>query len=168
MLEGYKTYPGPGQRKKSSSPVVGYFYRRPPGRELPRPPAIPPPDYMEAVRNRNTFGRPVTRHQSAREPMTSLTWRERNVRIDPATVEPDSNTTATVVFNTNEQKTATIGRVPRVSKMSSFYGANDLNTSQDNRTSSMKKNKKQGKESFMVPTVYRIGSLHLSEGVSFY
>ena len=79
MLEGYKTYPGPGQRKKSSSPVVGYFYRRPPGRELPRPPAIPPPDYMEAVRNRNTFGRPVTRHQSAREPMT-LNWRERNVR----------------------------------------------------------------------------------------
>ena len=50
----------------------------------------------------------------------------------------------------------------------SFYGAQDLNTSQDNRTNSMKKNKKQGKESFMVPTVYRIGSLHLSEGVSFY
>ena len=32
-----------------------------------------------------------------------------------------------VVFNTNEQKTATIGRVPRVNRMSSFYG--DLNTS---------------------------------------
>ena len=77
MLEGYKTYPGPGQRKKSSSPA-GYFYRS--GRDLPRPPAIPPPDYMEAVRNRNTFGRPVTRHQSAREPITSLSWRERNVR----------------------------------------------------------------------------------------
>ena len=81
MLEGYKTYPGPGQRKKSSS-AVGYFYRTGGGRDLPRPPAIPPPDYMEAVRNRNTFGRPVTRHQSAREPMTSLNWRERNVRSD--------------------------------------------------------------------------------------
>ena len=174
MLEGYKTYPGPGQRKKTSSPV-GYFYKTPQGRDLPRPPAIPPPDYMEAVRNRNTFGRPVTRHQSAREPMTSLAWRERNVRIDPGAVGPnlgdkEANTSsATVVFNTNEQKTATIGRVPRVSKMSSFYGAQDLNTSQDNRTNSLKKNKKQGKqgkESFMVPTVYRIGSLHLSEGVS--
>ena len=170
MLEGYKTYPGPGQRKKTSSPV-GYFYKTPQGRVLPRPPAIPPPDYMEAVRNRNTFGRPVTRHQSAREPMTSLVWRERNVRIDPAVAaggqEGNNSGTVTVVFNTNEQKTATIGRVPRVSKMSSFYGAHDLNTSQDNRTNSIKKNKKQGKESFMVPTVYRIGSLHLSEGVSF-
>ena len=178
MLEGYKTYPGPGQRKKTSSPVA-YFYKTPQGRDLPRPPAIPPPDYMEAVRNRSTFGVPmtrpvtVTRHQSAREPMTSLTWRERNVRIEPGPAlshhedkEGNNTSTATVVFNTNEQKTATIGRVPRVSKMSSFYGAQDLNTSQDNRTHSLKKNKKQGKESFMVPTVYRIGSLHLSEGVS--
>ena len=32
-----------------------------------------------------------------------------------------------VVFNTNEQKTATVGRVPRVNRMSSFYG--DLNSS---------------------------------------
>ena len=177
MLEGYKTYPGPGQRKKSSSPA-GYFYRNG-GRDLPRPPAIPPPDYMEAVRNRNTFGRPVTRHQSAREPITSLSWRERNVRIDPelplntrnhlvAPLPGDSevNTSSNVIFNTNEQKTATIGKVPRVSKMSSFYGAQDLNTSQETRANSLKKTKRQGKDSFKVPTVYRIGSLHLSEGVS--
>ena len=31
------------------------------------------------------------------------------------------NTSASVVFNTNEQKTATIGRVPRVSKLRIFF-----------------------------------------------
>ena len=50
--------------------------------------------------------------------------------------------------------------------MSSFYGAQDLNTSQETRANSLKKTKRQGKDSFKVPTVYRIGSLHLSEGVS--
>ena len=94
MLDGYKTYPGPGQRKKSNSPKpldgpAGYLYRLPPGRDLPRPPPVPPPDYQEAIsRSRNTFGRPVTRHQSAREPMVSLAWREgdntpdRDSRLD--------------------------------------------------------------------------------------
>ena len=77
MLEGYKTYPGPGQRKKTTSPTLNngstYYHRAPgSGRELPKPPAIPPPDYMEAMKNRNTFGRPVTRHQSAREPMVNV------------------------------------------------------------------------------------------------
>ena len=40
---------------------------------------------------------------------------------------------SSVVFNTNEQKTATIGRVPRVGKMSSFYGVGDLNSSFQDR-----------------------------------
>jgi hypothetical protein len=31
-----------------------------------------------------------------------------------------------VVFNTNEQKTATVGRVPRVNRMSSFYGEHNM------------------------------------------
>ena len=59
----------------------------------------------------------------------------------------------------------------QVSKMSSFYGAGDLNTSlagrkQQSRSLSRDKNEKHVlKESFRVPTVYRIGSLHLSEGV---
>ena len=75
------------------------------------------------------------------------------------------NTSATVVFNTNEQKTATIGRVPRVSKMSSFYGAGDLNTSIHDKNNLQARDKKMVKDSFRVPTVYRIGSLHLSEGV---
>ena len=75
------------------------------------------------------------------------------------------NTSATVVFNTNEQKTATIGRVPRMSKMSSFYGAGDLNTSIQDKTNLQTRDKKMVKDSFRVPTVYRIGSLHLSEGV---
>ena len=79
--------------------------------------------------------------------------------------------TATVVFNTNEQKTATIGRVPRVNKMSSFYGVQDLNSSIQDRNSSLTKESKSimknGKKDLInVPTVYRIGSLHLSEGVS--
>lgn len=55
MLEGYKTYPGPGHRKRSSPapvPVQRYQHHPPSGRELPRPPAIPPPDYMEAIRAR--------------------------------------------------------------------------------------------------------------------
>ena len=77
------------------------------------------------------------------------------------------NTSSTVVFNTNEQKTATIGKVPRVSKMSSFYGVGDLNTSNMEKNSTLAKNeKKLLKDSFRLPTVYRIGSLHLSEGVS--
>ena len=56
--------------------------------------------------------------------------------------------------------------------MSSFYGAGDLNTSlagrkQQSRSLSRDKNEKHVlKESFRVPTVYRIGSLHLSEGVT--
>ena len=86
--------------------------------------------------------------------------------VAPLPGDNEANTSSTVIFNTNEQKTATIGKVPRVSKMSSFYGAHDLNTSQETRTNSLKKTKKQLKESFRVPTVYRIGSLHLSEGVS--
>ena len=55
--------------------------------------------------------------------------------------------------------------------MSSFYGAGDLNTSlagrkQQSRSLSRDKNERHElKESFRVPTVYRIGSLHLSEGV---
>ena len=53
--------------------------------------------------------------------------------------------------------------------MSSFYGAGDLNTSQrkeQTRSLSRDKNEKNViKDSFRVPTVYRIGSLHLSEGV---
>ena len=101
MLDGYKTYPGPGQRKKSNSPKpldgpAGYLYRLPPGRDLPRPPPVPPPDYQEAIsRSRNTFGRPVTRHQSAREPMVSLAWREgdntpdRDSRLDMHTLAFD-------------------------------------------------------------------------------
>ena len=59
----------------------------------------------------------------------------------------------------------------QVSKMSSFYGAGDLNTSlagrkEQTRSLSRDKNEKHVlRESFRVPTVYRIGSLHLSEGV---
>ena len=57
----------------------------------------------------------------------------------------------------------------QVSKMSSFYGAGDLNTSrrkEQTRSLSRDKNEKNViKDSFRVPTVYRIGSLHLSEGV---
>ena len=53
--------------------------------------------------------------------------------------------------------------------MSSFYGAGDLNTSrrkEQSRSLSRDKNEKNMiKDSFRVPTVYRIGSLHLSEGV---
>ena len=188
MLDGFKTYPGPGQRKKdkpehdSNHGGSTYFYKVPPlGRELPRPPTIPPPDYMEAMKSRNTFGRPVTRHQSAREPMVSVGIRpvkdfikERPKGAHLVTPQPlqgdhHDSSQPTVVFNTNEQKTATIGRVPRVSKMSSFYGVQDLNSSIQDRTSTLSKDKsfRSGtKDSLKVPTVYRIGSLHLSEGVN--
>ena len=55
--------------------------------------------------------------------------------------------------------------------MSSFYGAGDLNTSLAGRkeqSRSLSRDKRERHalgESGRVPTVYRIGSLHLSEGV---
>ena len=87
------------------------------------------------------------------------------------------------MFNTNEQRTATIGRVPRVGKMSSFYGAADLAAGERVLPPAPRTDRgKQAGDSLRVPTVYRVGSnrrncpylsglwhqvgsLHLSEGV---
>ena len=56
--------------------------------------------------------------------------------------------------------------------MSSFYGGGDLNTSlagRKDKSRSLSRDRNENnvlKDSFRVPTVYRIGSLHLSEGVN--
>ncbi|XP_023330872.1 calpain-9 [Eurytemora carolleeae] len=143
-------------------------------RELPEPPNLPPPDYNEtmAARSKGTFGRSVTRHESARVPMVSVGIHAdtRDARSDtdvPVFKNRDFSTIpGEVVFNTNEQKTATVGRVPRVNRMSSFYG--DLNSSSATLERSFATSGEaleNTKGSVRLSTVYRVGSLLLSEGV---